>query len=211
MEQVPKEAAAAQQLMHIQRARTTSDYKAFARLAVEYSTSLGVSLAFQNFEQELATLPGCYAEPRGCILLARDASSSVVGCVALRPLAEEGAAAPSPAQAFGHAVGSADRASWQVLGHVEQPIDAVAAGTAAGCGVCSSAASQLAAGQVQPTAAAHCSCEAAELVAAAASKDAVRTEAICEMKRLWVDPGARGAGIGRALVDAVVQAAQDIG
>lgn len=51
----------------------------------EYETDLGVSLCFQSFEQELATLPGAYARPRGRLLLAtREASPA--GCVALRPL-----------------------------------------------------------------------------------------------------------------------------
>jgi GNAT superfamily N-acetyltransferase len=34
---------------------------------------------------------------------------------------------------------------------------------------------------------------------------------VCEMKRLWVEPGFAGRGIGRALAEAVVAAARDIG
>ena len=52
----------------------------------EYEQGLGVSLCFQGFEQELATLPGAYARPRGRLLLARVAGEPA-GCVALRPLA----------------------------------------------------------------------------------------------------------------------------
>ena len=51
----------------------------------EYADSLGVDLDFQDFEKELATLPGDYAEPRGAILLAQ-VDGSVAGCCALRPL-----------------------------------------------------------------------------------------------------------------------------
>lgn len=51
----------------------------------EYADSLGVNLDFQDFENELSTLPGDYAEPRGAILLAW-VGGAVAGCCALRPL-----------------------------------------------------------------------------------------------------------------------------
>lgn len=51
----------------------------------EYAASLAVDLAFQEFEQELATLPGDYAAPRGALLLAL-VDGAVAGCCALRPL-----------------------------------------------------------------------------------------------------------------------------
>jgi ribosomal protein S18 acetylase RimI-like enzyme len=35
--------------------------------------------------------------------------------------------------------------------------------------------------------------------------------AVCEMKRLWVEPGFAGHGIGRALAEAIVAAARTIG
>lgn len=55
----------------------------------EYAASLDIDLSFQDFEAELAALPGKYAAPRGRVLLARSAEA-VLGCVALRPLVEEG-------------------------------------------------------------------------------------------------------------------------
>ncbi len=54
-------------------------------LFLEYSNSLGVNLEFQDFANELATLPGDYAEPRGAILVAW-VDGAVAGCCALRPL-----------------------------------------------------------------------------------------------------------------------------
>jgi putative acetyltransferase len=51
----------------------------------EYEAQLGVDLCFQNFEAELAALPGDYAEPRGALLLAT-VDGEVAGCGALRAL-----------------------------------------------------------------------------------------------------------------------------
>lgn len=75
--------------MTISPARTPADVAIARELFVEYGESLGFSLCFQGFDEELATLPGRYAEPHGAILLAREPEGAA-GCVALRPLGDDG-------------------------------------------------------------------------------------------------------------------------
>jgi GNAT superfamily N-acetyltransferase len=92
------------------------------KLFLEYAASLGFSLCFQGFDEELAALPGDYAPPGGRLWLLL-VEGQPAGCVGLRP--ELGGAA--------------------------------------------------------------------------------------EMKRLFVRPAFRGAQLGRALAEAVVQAARELG
>ncbi|MCL2523052.1 MAG: carbonate dehydratase [Betaproteobacteria bacterium] len=87
-----------------------------------YAAWLGVDLSFQDFDQEMATLPGAYVEPDGRLFCA-EVEGRPVGCVGVR--------------------------------------------------------------QFSP--------------------------GICEMKRLYVEPAARGCGIGRALALAAIKAAKAIG
>jgi ribosomal protein S18 acetylase RimI-like enzyme len=63
------------------------DRAAVEALLREYEAALGVSLCFQDFEAEIAGLPGDYAPPRGVMLLARGgAGGDLIGCVALRAM-----------------------------------------------------------------------------------------------------------------------------
>ena len=65
------------------RIEPTHDLSVVRTLFLEYAQSLGVDLSFQNFDQELASLPGDY-DP---ILLARW-NDDVAGCVALHPFGD---------------------------------------------------------------------------------------------------------------------------
>jgi ribosomal protein S18 acetylase RimI-like enzyme len=103
-------------------ARTPEGLNQVRTLFQAYADGLGIDLTYQGFPEELATLPGKYAQPHGELLLAKLDGKSV-GCVGLRPL-EDGA---------------------------------------------------------------------------------------CEMKRLYVDPQARGLKLGKALVEAIIQAAIERG
>jgi GNAT superfamily N-acetyltransferase len=103
--------------------RSAPEITAAADLFREYVDWLGIDLSFQDFEAELAGLPGKYAPPAGELMLAYSPDGDALGCVAVRPL----------------------------------------------------------------------------------------RGAVCEMKRLYVRPTARGLGIGRALVAAIIESAQALG
>jgi putative acetyltransferase len=57
------------------------------RIFREYAAQLGVDLCFQNFDAELADLPGEYVMPGGALLLAT-VDGEVAACGALRPLTD---------------------------------------------------------------------------------------------------------------------------
>jgi GNAT superfamily N-acetyltransferase len=69
----------------ISQASAPAEIAQIKDLFLEYARSLGFSLCFQNFEQELAHLPGDYAPPHGRLLLARSGDQPA-GCVALHRL-----------------------------------------------------------------------------------------------------------------------------
>jgi len=106
------------------KARHPHEIAAAAVLFREYADWLGIDLTFQDFDSELATLPGKYAPPVGELMLALSPAGDALGCVGVRPL--DGAA-------------------------------------------------------------------------------------LCEMKRLYVRPAARGLGIGRALIEAIIRSAAALG
>jgi ribosomal protein S18 acetylase RimI-like enzyme len=73
--------------LRIDRGFRERDRAAIVELLREYEAGLGISLCFQDFETEVASLPGAYGPPGGQMLLLRDSGfSELAGCVAMRPV-----------------------------------------------------------------------------------------------------------------------------
>ena len=72
-------------MLIIAPAATPRDIANARTLFGEYAALVAEALCFQNFDAELAALPGEYAPPGGVLLIARDADAPA-GCVALRGL-----------------------------------------------------------------------------------------------------------------------------
>jgi ribosomal protein S18 acetylase RimI-like enzyme len=71
--------------IRIIRATSPSEIRIVRGLFEDYAAWLDLDLSFQGFDDELASLPGEYAAPRGALLLALDGGTAL-GCVGLRPL-----------------------------------------------------------------------------------------------------------------------------
>jgi GNAT superfamily N-acetyltransferase len=67
------------------QAESSAQIARVRELFLEYAQSLGFSLCFQNFDKELAGLPGDYSPPDGRLLLAEH-GGQLAGCVALHKL-----------------------------------------------------------------------------------------------------------------------------
>jgi GNAT superfamily N-acetyltransferase len=82
-----REPVAATPPIELRRAETAAELAQAAAIFREYAASLAIDLCFQNFDAELAALPGDYAAPTGYLLRAF-VDGEAAGCGALRPLAE---------------------------------------------------------------------------------------------------------------------------
>ena len=74
--------------VRIDFADSAADFDNARELFIDYAKSLGFSLSFQRFEDELEHIPRIYAAPEDCILLAWD-ELDYVGCAGLRPLSDD--------------------------------------------------------------------------------------------------------------------------
>jgi putative acetyltransferase len=73
--------------IELRRAESADDLARAATIFREYAASLEIDLCFQNFDAEIAALPGEYAAPNGHLLLAF-VGGELAGCAALRPLGD---------------------------------------------------------------------------------------------------------------------------
>src|ERR1700692_4853944 len=78
-------ATSAVKSLSISQAETPAQIAQARELFLEYGQSLGFSLCFQDFDKELAGLPGDYVPPEGRLLLA-DYDGQLAGCIALHKL-----------------------------------------------------------------------------------------------------------------------------
>lgn len=73
--------------MKLFQVQSEEDITQARALFEEYAAWLGINLCFQNFDKELASLPGDYAPPDGRLMFAFD-DDQLAGCVALRKIGE---------------------------------------------------------------------------------------------------------------------------
>ncbi len=71
--------------LSILQAESSTQITQARELFLEYAQSLGFSLCFQNFDKELAGLPGDYVPPEGRLLLA-EFEGQLAACVGLHHL-----------------------------------------------------------------------------------------------------------------------------
>ncbi len=74
-------------MVRLIQATTAKEIETARELFKEYEAWIGISLCFQNFDQEVANLPGDYAPPTGRLFLASELDT-IVGCIALRSIKE---------------------------------------------------------------------------------------------------------------------------
>jgi putative acetyltransferase len=84
------DASSSSPLVRLSRAESNGDFDALRLLFVEYQKAIDVDLCFQNFQEELADLPGMYSSGEGGVALVASVDSVAAGCCAVRQLTDGG-------------------------------------------------------------------------------------------------------------------------
>jgi ribosomal protein S18 acetylase RimI-like enzyme len=74
-------------MLTLKQVESVEEIEQTRQLFHEYVTWLGVNLCFQNYDKEVAELPGEYVPPTGRLYLAIE-DDQTAGCIALRKLAD---------------------------------------------------------------------------------------------------------------------------
>ncbi|MEK6280704.1 MAG: GNAT family N-acetyltransferase [Acidobacteriota bacterium] len=74
-------------MITLKQVSSSEEIERTRQLFEEYVKWLGVNLCFQNYDKEVAELPGEYVPPTGRLYLATEAGEAA-GCIALRKLAD---------------------------------------------------------------------------------------------------------------------------
>jgi putative acetyltransferase len=72
-------------MVEIIHAKTDQEVQTAKMLFEEYAEWLGLDLGFQNFQEELDSMPGKYAGPAGRLVIAKY-DGDIAGCAAVRKL-----------------------------------------------------------------------------------------------------------------------------